>query len=41
MKPLEQEKSLETQNIEPTTKEEALAQGREIADENDILSLGF
>lgn len=41
VKPLEQEKSLETQNIEPTTKEEALAQGREIADENDILSLGF
>lgn len=41
MKPLEQEKSLETQNIEPTTKEEALAQGHEIADENDILSLGF
>lgn len=41
MKPLEQEKSLETQNIEPITKEEALAQGHEIADENDILSLGF
>lgn len=41
VKPLEQEKSLETQNIEPTTKEEALAQGHEIADENDILSLGF